>query len=346
MKMKRIVKALAPLLIATLLPRATATAALLANANTHCTRQSNPVGISAPAANSTGGRRCSTYSRKYGRVYRQDQQEVELRLLRAESLVGDLEFGDAEPGSSVQSQARSLPPQGRANAIIRFVRQQSMVWRTSLLVSLLTAATRNVPFQRTRRDMLAGTIIFMVGDWDAQLLTHAKERRARRAGQEALGVAPSAYSTQPSLLGTFALDDNRFIISAVLGCFYAGICNPAVYNLAERLFPGVSPKLVLTKMAVSLSILSTVGNWFTMFFRRVAKHFLEDESASVRSILKGCWKSCNRDMAGVLKVDLKVWPLYDLLCFSLIPPTLRPITGALMASSWAMYMSIASDESH
>jgi len=44
----------------------------------------------------------------------------------------------------------------------------------------------------------------------------------------------------------------------------------------------------------------------------------------------------------VLKDDLKIFPAYDILCYSVIPPKVRPLTNALIASAWAMYMSIAS----
>lgn len=253
------------------------------------------------------------------------------------------EVDDVETGSSSEP-ASPLPPQCRTHAILRFINQQEIVWRTFIFVLVATAATRTVSFQRTRGDMLAGTVIFMVGDWSAQLLTHARDRRAKRATQRALGVRNNRGA---SLLTTFVLDDKRFVISAILGSFYAGICNPCVYKLAEHLFPGVSPKLVLVKMIVSLSILSTIGNWSTMFFRRFVKQAWENDAEEpILSLMKECVRSCNRDIVKVLLVDLKVWPLYDFLCFSLIPPTLRPITGALMASSWAMYMSIASAESH
>lgn len=58
-----------------------------------------------------------------------------------------------------------------------------------------------------------------------------------------------------------------------------------------------------------------------------------------------CIRSCNRDIGHVIRDDLKLWPAYDILCFSFIPPSLRAFTTALMSSSWAMYISIVSSRS-
>eukprot|EP00581_Thalassiosira_minuscula_P000231 CAMPEP_0183736750 /NCGR_PEP_ID=MMETSP0737-20130205/50140_1 /TAXON_ID=385413 /ORGANISM="Thalassiosira miniscula, Strain CCMP1093" /LENGTH=83 /DNA_ID=CAMNT_0025970841 /DNA_START=14 /DNA_END=265 /DNA_ORIENTATION=+ len=80
-----------------------------------------------------------------------------------------------------------------------------------------------------------------------------------------------------------------------------------------------------------------------MMFRRFAKQTWEAKSGTkIRSIFQSCIKSCNEDFMEVLKDDLKIFPAYDILCYSVIPPKVRPLTNALIASAWAMYMSIAS----
>ena len=60
------------------------------------------------------------------------------------------------------------------------------------------------------------------------------------------------------------------------------------------------------------------------------------------AIFKGCFNSCNNDIIEIIKDDLKIWPIYDLICYSIIPPYWRPITTSIMSSGWAMYMSIVS----
>uniref|UniRef100_A0A6U3UQU7 Peroxisomal membrane protein MPV17 n=1 Tax=Ditylum brightwellii TaxID=49249 RepID=A0A6U3UQU7_9STRA len=186
----------------------------------------------------------------------------------------------------------------------------------------MAATTRTVVWQKLRYNMLWGTIIFMVGDYGAQLLTHFKLKRST----------------------DFYVDNNRFVISSVLGAIWAGYANPSVYATVEFLLPGGGPsnfRRVLLKMCITCSILSTVGNYVTMIFRRFFKQLLETDS-SVTQIGMDCVQSCNRDFVPVLKDDLKIWPLYDIMCYSVIPPKVRPITTALMASAWSMYMSIVS----
>lgn len=241
-----------------------------------------------------------------------------------------------EIGTDLEASNQPLPlpkpllqPQPRAKSILTTIRQQSIIFRTSLVVVAANAVTRSFLHNRLRGDMLAGTIIFMVGDWGAQLLTHSR-----------------SVENKSTLLSSFKMDSNRFVISSILGCFWAGLINPSVYSLAEHLFPGVSMKLVLVKMSFSVSILSTVGNYTTMICRRFFKQVWEAKTTQVGSIFQACIQSCNKDIIEVLKIDLKVWPLYDILCFSVIPPHLRPITGALMASSWAMYISIVSAQAN
>ena len=205
------------------------------------------------------------------------------------------------PQSLPQPLPRSLPQpltqpllqlKPQKKSLLKIVRQQSIILRTSLVVAALTAATRNVSFKTLRGDMLAGTIIFMVGDCGAQLLTHSKN-----------------VEDKSTSLRSFKMDSNRFVISAFLGCFWAGICNPSVYTIAEHLFPGKSVKLVLMKMTFSLSILSTIGNYSTMIFRRFFKQVWEAKTTQVGPIFRACIQSCNQDMKDVLKVDLKIWPL-------------------------------------
>lgn len=159
-------------------------------------------------------------------------------------------------------------------------------------------------------------------------------------------------------LGTndFNIDMNRLLTSTFLGAVYSGFCVPFVYGNVERTF-----RHTVTKVIVTCSILSTVGNYVTMFARRFiaqyAEHAFHSQSSSLRiqwfkqptesallfvAILKSCIRSCNRDFKEVVIDDLKIWPIHDLACFSLIQPAWRPITTSIASSGWAMYMSLVS----
>lgn len=213
-------------------------------------------------------------------------------------------------------------------AAVHMLRQQTTVLKTSMVVAVLTAALKQLPHKSLVYNLQTGTIIFMIGDWAAQILTHWKLN--------------SPWSK-------FELDKKRFILSTVLGCIWGGYINPLIYATVEHLIPGKSVRLVLTKMLVTCSILSTWGNYTTMMFRKFFKQLWEGISKKeekTQTLITNSWtdsiRSCNQDFKEVLSDDLKIWPLYDLVCYSLIPPPVRPITNALMASAWAMYMSIAS----
>ena len=49
----------------------------------------------------------------------------------------------------------------------------------------------------------------------------------------------------------------------------------------------------------------------------------DDAGLPLPERVRRCLAGVNADFAGVLLDDVKVWPIYDVLCFSLIP-ALRP----------------------
>jgi len=157
------------------------------------------------------------------------------------------------------------------------------------------------------------------------------------------------------------LDKNRLWSATVLGAIWSGFCVPFIYGNVENRFPGKATlRQILTKVLVTCSILSTIGNYATMFARRFVAQCTTlqfDKESSLRfqwfarpvgslqllgATCKGCVKSCNHDIGEVIVDDLKIWPLYDLTCYGLIPPAWRSFTTSIMSSGWAMYMSVVS----
>ena len=239
---------------------------------------------------------------------------------------------DVSPSSPTSSRAVS-------EAFIRTWMSHRIVLYSAIVVSMAAWVTAQWPLiikPTLRFNMLSGTIIFAVGDYGAQWLEYWTMRKDR--GGQASSFDPTA---------------DRFLIAVILGAIWAGVGNPLVYATVESLLPGAgSVRRVLTKMLVTCSVLSTAGNYFTMMFRRVGQQLLlkrQQKNKTLHtgfgSILQSCRTSCNRDFPEVLRDDLKVWPAYDVLCYSIIPPMVRPITTALMATLWSMYMSIASAKS-
>mmetsp|Transcript_9970 Transcript_9970/g.29827 ORF Transcript_9970/g.29827 Transcript_9970/m.29827 type:complete len:252 (-) Transcript_9970:91-846(-) len=158
-------------------------------------------------------------------------------------------------------------------------------------------------------NVAAGAAIFVGGDLTAQWL---KEHR---------------------------IDGPRLAGAAALGAVYSGLAVSSVYAAAETLAPGRTPANVLKKMFFSISILSTVGNYVTMFARR-ALQVLRGIDAS--DGLRGCVASCNRDIRKVVGHDLKIWPAYDILCYSAIAPAWRGVSTAFASAAWQTYMAIVS----
>ena len=167
-----------------------------------------------------------------------------------------------------------------------------------------------------RKNVISGAAVFTAGDAAAQHYTSRKE-----------------VESSP-------MDTERLTSSACIGAVWSGIIVPNLYTAAENILPGRSKSRILGKMCITCGILSTGGNYITMLSRRMIQlgRGIEGGPTSVQD----CIQSCNRDIPHVIADDLKLWPMYDIMCFSVIPPKLRAFTTAIMSSSWAMYISIVS----
>ena len=231
---------------------------------------------------------------------------------------------------------KSDGPLSRKTAVLNSNKSVIISALLVLIAAVVTGKWKVIP-PTLRFNVISGTVIFSVGDYGAQLLEYFMANRQSKL------TAVNGYRPEPT---SFRLDADRFVISVVLGAIWAGMCNPLVYATVERILPGGgSVSRILLKMAMTCSILSTIGNYFTMMFRRVGKKLIQKrgiKELQLASTFQSSMKSCNDDFGEVLRDDLKVWPLYDILCYSVIPPKIRPVTTALMATLWSAYMSIAS----
>ena len=98
----------------------------------------------------------------------------------------------------------------------------------------------------------ASACIFAAGDLVSQQI---EARSARSAAEESEEVC----STFAPTLACSSSGVQRSASAAALGSVYGGLMLPFVYQLAEGLFPGVSPAKVAAKVVVSCSLLSTLG---------------------------------------------------------------------------------------
>ena len=192
----------------------------------------------------------------------------------------------------------------------------------SALMSLPLSITFNVFRARGNRrpsitfkaaDGVRGAILFGAGDVVAQ--------RIEQQSDTGSGV-----------------DGDRLAKAALIGSVHGGVMYPFVYQFAEALFPGVKVHTVLLKTVVSCGLLTTGGNYFSLFARRLLNPpFLEDEA--LRARCARCVHSVNAVFYEVVIADLCVWPLYDALCFTVVPPALRPSTTTVVSVCWHTYVS-------
>lgn len=178
------------------------------------------------------------------------------------------------------------------------------------------------------QDAAASVCIFACGD----VLSQKIEALSLPRRAPAVGLEPSVAVRRT--VSTAAV--RRTLSAAALGSIYGGALLPFVYQLAEGLFPGVGPLRVLAKVLVSCGLLSTFGNYFSLFWRRVAQ---PAPAEPLRERLARCAASVNAEMPSVLSHDLRVWPAYDCITFALIPPAVRPLTCALVSVCWNVYIA-------
>ena len=137
------------------------------------------------------------------------------------------------------------------------------------------------------------------------------------------------------------VQSDRLVKATVVGSVYGGAILPAVYQLAEGLLPGRSLRNVVLKTAISCGLLSTGGNYYSLVARRLLGPAPIGERLEER--VQRCVSSVHRIFADVLLDDLKVWPMYDMLCFSVVPPHLRPTATAVVSVCWHSYVSFVAN---
>lgn len=164
------------------------------------------------------------------------------------------------------------------------------------------------------------------------MLVLKKRNVAVGAGAFGVGDAVAQRLEGGDGSAAFVVDGARLRDAVALGGIWAGACSPQVYALGEFLLPGRSMARVLCKVGISCGFLSTIGNWINMFARRMC---------SGTATLAETVSTVNKDLFWEVVVDdLRVWPLYDVVCFSLIPPAVRPATTAVVNAAWATYISL------
>lgn len=207
-----------------------------------------------------------------------------------------------------------------------------------ILVTLSAVPSLSMPaVTLTPRDALASVVIFATGDILSQHLEQRPSLPRRLKPTEPVAGA-AALGRRSSLKPT--IRPQRVLSAAGLGLVYGGALLPSVYQLAEGLFPGVSLRTVMAKTLLACSLLSTFGNWFSLMWRRCAQPSPAPPGVeSFAQRLSRVSSSVAEDMPSVFKADMRVWPAYDTLSFSVIPPLVRPLTTVIVSTMWHTFIA-------
>jgi len=119
----------------------------------------------------------------------------------------------------------------------------------------------------------------------------------------------------------------------LFGGAWVGTVNANWYKFIDRraAFPNAGLSL-LTKVAATWVALGLVGNSVNMGYQRlVVDHDAKKALAYVRDNAKE-----------VILNDAKVWPLFDILVFTVVPPAARATSVVIASLSWNTYINIAS----
>ncbi|CAM9403821.1 unnamed protein product [Phaeothamnion confervicola] len=121
----------------------------------------------------------------------------------------------------------------------------------------------------------------------------------------------------------------RVINAAIAGIIFSGLAVPAWYNVLHVVVPGNSARAAVAKTALDCTFFSLTGNGAALVLRECL----------AGAGLSAAWRAMARNIVSVMVMDLKVWPIYDMMCFTLIPESIQPLSTAVVSLLWNAYMS-------
>lgn len=126
------------------------------------------------------------------------------------------------------------------------------------------------------------------------------------------------------------LSPRRLANAGFAGAVFNGVLLPQWYLLLHKLSPGAeTAKTIAAKILGNCVAWGCVGNAAIMAMRRM----LDGESWAQTE------RAVRRDLWGVMKNDYKIWPLYDVLCFTCIPRHMHGLSTGTLGILWATYLS-------
>lgn len=125
----------------------------------------------------------------------------------------------------------------------------------------------------------------------------------------------------------------RMASFSAFGAFYVGTVGAAWYRWIDRVVPKRNYGLA-TKVIATWLVFGGIGNYINMMYQRLSE--TRDFKASV--------EYTRAHVKDVIINDLRLWPAFDTLLFTVVPAHLRPTTLILMSLSWNTYTSVAAHQ--
>jgi len=110
---------------------------------------------------------------------------------------------------------------------------------------------------------------------------------------------------------------------------FDGFVVPNWYRTLHSIVPADIPAQVIWLCLVDLAIFSTVGNLANMMMRNMLAGNTPADA----------WRMTQPKLWPVIKLDWKVFPLYDLVVFSLVPKHVQALCTACVCCLWNGYIS-------
>ena len=189
-------------------------------------------------------------------------------------------------------------------------------------------------------NFISGTTIVVLGDLLAQCIEQVQDHRKSlflsketKNNIHPKNTEKDVKITLFTLMGlegfSVSFDKKRILDAGLLGILYNGILLPRYYTVIHKLWPVDNLQVIAKKVATGMLVWGMIGNSSNMFLRR-----LLDGSNVEDAIL-----DVKREIIPVILNDYKIWPIYDILCYSIIPRHIQPICTATMGVGWCSYMS-------
>ncbi|KAG5176437.1 hypothetical protein JKP88DRAFT_335094 [Tribonema minus] len=127
----------------------------------------------------------------------------------------------------------------------------------------------------------------------------------------------------------------RFAIAGMAGCLFDGLAIPVWYGYLHGIVPNGLRFRGLALTAIDLALLSTCGNFANMMFRNLL----------AGGSLTKAWRETRSKITGVILVDLRIFPAYDILMFTFVPRHVQALCTAAVCCLWNCYLSSVTAES-